>query len=58
MGSLISLLSASVSSSSWSSLEKAPSSISTIRLPVRSILFNVPVINIHRNNFENPQTVM
>lgn len=43
IGSLTSLLSASVSSSSWSSFEKAPSSISMIRLPLRSILLSVAV---------------
>ncbi len=43
IGSLTSLFSASVSSSSWSSFEKAPSSISEIRLPVRSILLSVAV---------------
>ncbi len=43
IGSLTSLFSASVSSSSWASFEKAPSSISEIRLPVRSILLSVAV---------------
>lgn len=40
-GSLASLFSARVSSSRLGSLEKAPSSISAIRFPVRSIRFNV-----------------
>ncbi len=43
IGSLTSLFSANVSSSSWASFEKAPSSISEIRLPVRSILLSVAV---------------
>lgn len=41
MGSLVSLLSARVSSSRFGSFEKAPSSISAMRFPVRSILLNV-----------------
>ena len=40
-GSLVSLFSARVSSSRLASFEKAPSSISLMRFPVRSILFNV-----------------
>lgn len=54
IGSLNSLFSARVSSSRWVSLEKAPSSISEMRLAVRSILFNVAVIKIHINNFRKP----
>lgn len=43
IGSLTSLFSARDNSSSRVSLEKAPSSISEIRFPVRSILFRVTV---------------
>lgn len=43
IGSLTSLFSARDNSSSRVSLENAPSSISEIRLPVRSILFRVTV---------------
>lgn len=43
MGSLTSLFSARDNTSSRVSLEKAPSSISEIRFPVRSILFRVTV---------------
>lgn len=41
MGSLISLLSVRRSSSRFGSFEKAPSSISAMRFPLRSILLNV-----------------
>lgn len=43
VGSLVSLFSARLSSSRWGSFEKAPSSISVMRFPVRSILLNVAV---------------
>jgi hypothetical protein len=42
IGSFVSRFSARKSSSSLVSLEKAPSSISLIMFPVRSILFNAP----------------
>lgn len=41
IGSLVSLFSVRVSSSRFGSLEKAPSSISAMRFPVRSIALNV-----------------
>lgn len=41
MGSFASLFSARISSSRLGSFEKAPSSISSMRFPVRSILLNV-----------------
>lgn len=43
VGSLVSLFSARLSSSRLGSFEKAPSSISVMRFPVRSILLNVAV---------------
>lgn len=49
IGSLTSLFSARDNDSSRASLENAPSSISEIRFPVRSILFRVTVDEFKRN---------